>query len=185
MVRKQNSLSHIFTDKQVVQKIKTELPELFEIAELECSRDGKIGMEVGSVREQILVALLVHVFGEENVKTDVPITKTEEDVRVFKKPISIKTITGSAGIKVIWTVDAQKAREFCESYIPSCDILLVIIKWDNKSSRTKSGLFLIPKFIQNKCLKQLGREGYLKMPKPGTNPRGVEIRKNAICKMLF
>jgi len=51
-------------------------------------------MEVGSLRERIIVALLIYKFGEENVKTDIPITEPEVDVKLFNQPISIKTITG-------------------------------------------------------------------------------------------
>ena len=43
------------------------LPYLFHLAELDSSRAGKIGMEVGSLRERIIVALLIYKFGEDNV----------------------------------------------------------------------------------------------------------------------
>jgi hypothetical protein len=33
------------------------------------------------------------------------------------------------GVKIIWTVDAQKVKEFSETYTPKCDILLVLIRW--------------------------------------------------------
>ena len=39
----------IFEDKVLVERIKNKLPHLFSIAELESSRAGKIGMEVGLV----------------------------------------------------------------------------------------------------------------------------------------
>lgn len=86
-------------------------------------------MEVGSLREKIIIALLIYKFGEENVETEIPITEPEIDVKLFGEPISIKTITGKSlsGVKLIWTVDAQKAREFRESYYPHCDILLIQI----------------------------------------------------------
>ncbi len=176
-------LAILFKDTNIINKIKTKLPKLFDIAELESSRAGKIGMEVGSLREQILVGLLVSVFGENNVETDIPITKYEEDVKVSGEPISIKTITGNSGVKVVWTVDAQKALQFFKSYQPSCDILLAVIDWTN-GKKIKSGLFLIPKSVQIKILRKLGRDNYLKLPKVGTNPRGVEISKNAISEML-
>ncbi len=41
-------LGEIFEDKKLVRKIKKRLPYLFQLAELESSRAGKIGMEVGS-----------------------------------------------------------------------------------------------------------------------------------------
>src|SRR3989338_4049795 len=91
----------IFADSKLVLRIKDKLPKLFHIAELECARAGKIGMEVGSLRERIIVALLIYKFGEENVETEIPITESEVDARVFGEPISIKTITGKSfgGVK--------------------------------------------------------------------------------------
>ncbi len=46
-------LIEIFEDKKLVEKIRKRLPYLFYLAELESSRAGKIGMEVGSLRERI------------------------------------------------------------------------------------------------------------------------------------
>lgn len=56
-------LAEIFKDKELVEKIQRKLPLLFHLAELEASRAGRVGMEVGSIREQILIALLVYKFG--------------------------------------------------------------------------------------------------------------------------
>ncbi len=124
-------LIEIFEDENLINKIKRRLPYLFRIAELESSRAGKIGMEVGSLRERIIAALLIYKFGERNVETEIPITKREVDVKLFAQPISVKTITGSgfSGVKLIWTVDAQKAEKFRENYYPHYDILLVRINW--------------------------------------------------------
>ena len=47
------NITDIFTDQTLVSKIQKRLPELFYLAELESSRAGKVGMEVGSVREKI------------------------------------------------------------------------------------------------------------------------------------
>jgi hypothetical protein len=110
----------IFKDKDLIEKIQKRLPYFFQLAELESSRAGKIGMEVGSVREKIIIALLIYKFGEENVTTEIPITESEVDVKLFGKPLSIKTITGKgfSGVKLIWTIDATKAREFHKNYYP-------------------------------------------------------------------
>jgi len=83
-------LGEIFEDRKLVEKIERRLPYLFQLAELESSRAGKIGMEVGSLRERIIVALLLHKFGKTNVKTEIPITEPEVDVRLFGQPISVK-----------------------------------------------------------------------------------------------
>ena len=56
-----------------------------------CIMRNKISqyMEVGSVRERIIIALMIYKFGKENVETDIPITKSEIDVKLFAEPISI------------------------------------------------------------------------------------------------
>lgn len=176
-----NYLAKLFEDKKLVEKIRKRLPYLFQLAEIESSRAGKIGMEVGSLRERIIIALLIYKFGEKNVKTDIPITEPEVDVKIFNQPISIKTITGKgfSGVKLIWTVDAQKAREFREKYYPNSDILLIQINWNSKG-----GFYYIPLEVQRKLFNQIGREKYIKLPKPGTNPRGVEITKDALLQLI-
>jgi len=87
-------LIEIFEDEKLVEKIKRKLPYLFHLVELEASRAGKVGMEVGSLREKILIALLIYRFGQDNVETEIPITEPEVDVKLFGQPVSIKTITG-------------------------------------------------------------------------------------------
>ncbi|MBT9130384.1 MAG: hypothetical protein DDT41_00664 [candidate division WS2 bacterium] len=174
-------LIEIFEDEKLVEKIKRRLPYLFQLAELESSRAGKTGMEVGSVRERIIVALLIYKFGEANVEIEIPITEPEVDAKLFRKPVSVKTITGKSfgGVKLIWTVDAQKAKEFRENYYPHCDILLVQINWHDVG-----GFYYIPLNVQKRLFDRIGRHNYIKLPKPGTNPRGVEITKEALSALV-
>lgn len=175
-----NYIDQLFGDEEIVRRIKNRLPYLFQLAELESSRAGKIGMQVGSIRENIIVALLIYKFGEDNVETEIPITEPEVDAKLFEEPISIKTITGSlSGVKIIWTVDAKKAIEFRETYYPTCDILLVHIKWGDIG-----GLYYMPLEVQKRVLEEMGREKYIRLPKPGTNPRGVEIAKDALMNLV-
>ncbi|GLI54116.1 ThaI family type II restriction endonuclease [Thermodesulfovibrio yellowstonii] len=174
-------LIEIFEDKKLTDKIQKRLPYLFQLAELENSRAGKTGMEVGSIRERIIVALLIFKFGETNVETGIPITEPEVDAKLFGQPLSIKTITGKnfGGVKLIWTVDAQKAKEFRENYHPRCDILLVQINWNDVG-----GFYYIPLNVQLRVFNKIGRDKYIKLPKPGTNPRGVEIDKKALLALI-
>ena len=167
----------ILEDKELKAKIQKKLPYLFGIAELESSRAGKIGMQVGSLRENAIIALLIYKFGEENVETGIPITEPEVDLRLFGQPVSIKTITGKgfSGVKLIWTVDTQKAQEFRENYYPRCDTLFVQVNWGGKG-----GFYYLPLEVQRKVFNAIGKAGYIKLPKPGTNPRGVEITKEAL-----
>jgi hypothetical protein len=174
-------LVEIFEDEELVKKIRKRLPYLFHLAELESSRAGKIGMEVGSLRERIIVALLICKFGEANLESEIPITEPEVDVRLLGEPVSVKTITGKrfSGVKLIWTVDAQKAREFRNTYYPHCNILLIQINWGDIG-----GFYYIPLEAQRRLFDKIGREGYIKLPKPGTNPRGVEITKEALSSLV-
>lgn len=171
----------IFDEKEIVQKIKEKLPYLFQLAEIDNSRDGKLGMEIGSARERILIALLIYKFGEDNVKTDIAITQSEIDVIVFDEPISIKTVTNNnvVGVKLMWTVDAQKALEFINNYSPECDILFAHINWNNQGA-----IYLLSKESQKQVLEEYGKEFYFKLPKAGTNPRGVEISNDAIRMLV-
>ncbi len=174
-------LVELFDDESLVEKIKNRLPYLFQIAELESSRAGRMGMEVGSIREKIIVALLLYKFGEGNVEVDIPVTEPEVDVRLFGSPISIKTFSGRGlgGVKLIWTVDAQKANEFRKSYYPRCDLMLIHINWGGIG-----GFYYIPVETQTEVFTDMGRDLYIRLPKPGTNPRGVEITKEALVNLL-
>ena len=170
-------LAEIFEDRELKVRIQKKLPYLFGIAESESSRARKIGMQVGSLRENIIIALLIYKFGEENVETEIPITEREVDLKLFGQPVSVKTITGKGfgGVKLIWTVDAQKAREFSENYYPRCDTLLAQVNWDSKGA-----FYYLPLEVQKRFFEEIGRQRYIKLLKPGTNPRGVEITKEAL-----
>lgn len=177
-----NHIDPLFDDRATIARIRRKLPYLFQLAELENQRAGKVGMEVGSLRERILIALLIYRFGEDNVETELPITLAEADVLLFDRPISIKTITNNrlSGIKLIWTVDWDKVNEFIKNYTPNYDILLAQIKWE------KSGyLFYIPKEVHQQVFHRIGRDEYFKVPKQGTNPRGVEIARDAMEEAAF
>jgi len=176
-----NHLMEIFEDEKLIERIQKRLPHLFQLAEFESSRAGRIGMEVGSVRERIIVALLIYKFGEANVESEISITEPEVDVMLFGEPISVKTITGNSfgGVKLIWTVDAEKARQFSEAYQPMCDMLFVQINWGKEG-----GFFYIPIKVQKRLLDKTGRKSYIKLPKAGTNPRGVEITKEALTSLV-
>lgn len=76
-------------------------------------------------------------------------------------------------------MDAQKALEFINTYSPECDILLVHINW-----KSKGAMYFLSKESQKEILEEYGKEFYFKLPKKGTNPRGVEITNQAINKLV-
>ncbi len=169
----------LFDDELIIRRVKNKLPHLFQLAELESSRNGKLGMEIGSVRERILIALLMYKFGIDIVDPDIPITAPEIDVFVNQEPLSIKTLTTKTDkwtpIKLIWTVDYQKSLEFKNNYIPHCDMLVAKIVWDGVGK-----LFLFSKESQIRVLNTIGRDNYIKLPKQNTNSRGVVITAEAL-----
>jgi len=126
---------------------------------MERQRAGKTGMETGTLRERISVSLVIYKFGESNVETEIPVTQSETDVLLFKKPISIKTRNGSclSGIKIIRTVDRSKVLEFKDKYTPSCDIIFAQIIWGDTG-----GLFYVPKEVQKIIFDKIGRNEYIK-----------------------
>lgn len=173
-------LEQLFDDESIVRRVQERMPKMFQLAELESSRAGKIGMEVGTARERIVSALLIYKFGEENVNTNIPITEPESDVLLYEDQISIKTKTGGlAGVKLAWTVDTRMAKQFYDNYIPSIDMLLVQIIWG-----LTGAFFYIPKEVQLATHNRIGRENYIKLPKEGTNPRGVELSGKALEIMV-
>lgn len=174
-------LHEVFVDHELVSRIQQRLPILFHLAQLEASRGGHLGMEVGSIRERVLVALLMYKFGLKNVDTNLAITEREADVKLFGEPISIKTISNknATGVKATWTVDAITSKKDVTGYKPYCDILLATIVWDGTGA-----LYNIPLLVQKKVFGRYGISAYLKLPKEGTNPRGVEFTKEAMSELL-
>lgn len=58
-------------------------------------------------------------------------------------------------------------------------MIFIQINWDNGG-----GFYYIPKHTQLEVLKKIGRPSYIKLPKAGTNPRGVELSGQALQKLL-
>jgi hypothetical protein len=174
-------IDKIFNDEIIINRIKTKLPEFFQMANAESSRAGKVGMEVGVLREKRIIALFLYDYGEENVNTNVSIIEPETDVIVMSNPISIKTKQGNitGGVKIAWTVDTESADMFLKSYFQKTDIILVNINWNKEG-----GFYFIPKEVQVETIRLMGIENYIKLPKPGTNNRGVEFSSNAINTLL-
>jgi len=55
----------------------------------------------------------------------------------------------------------------------------VQINWGNHG-----GLYHIPLDVQKDLFREIGRQEYIKLPKLGTNPRGVEITKEALLSLI-
>lgn len=179
------TIEAMFKNKQNKKKIQQKTPILFHLAEEESKRAGKIGMEVGVLRERAIVSMFIHFLGEQNVRVDVPTTQAELDVYVASVPISIKTITVSnknnfSGVKASWTVDKIKVQQFVQEYKPSCSLVFTQVNWSNQG-----GLYYVPLKVQQELFNNTSKADYFKLPKEGTNPRGIEYQAKALetlCK---
>lgn len=178
------SLSEAFNDKKFKEEVQRQLPGLIAKADIEASRVGNTGLEKGSFRKKYLIDFFIDHLSGENVETGFPIGMPDIDVKIFTLPVKIKTITGKRGIKIKWTIDRGKVENYLSNYNPSYGILLVRLNWDMKERNRPSGLFWIPLEAQQRVLKRLGTEKYLKPPKLGTNSRGIELSREALKNLL-
>ena len=68
---------------------------------------------------------------------------------------------------------------FLKSYYPKTDIVLVNVNWNKEG-----GFYFIPKQVQIETINEIGIENYIKLPKLGTNNRGIEFSTIAMSKLL-
>ncbi len=161
------------------EKIEKVLPKLFNMAELETKRGKKVGREAGNTRERVVIALFMYAYGKDRV--EFPLTTSHElDVMLCDNPVSIKTKTYQKsnsydGVKVSWTTDWDKLPDFLLKYNPQSDLVYVNIVWGGDGA-----FHIIRKEMQRQLLYDKGVEWYCKMPKRGTNFRGVPLSKEVL-----
>lgn len=57
--------------------------------------------------------------------------------------------------------------------------MLVQINWGGIG-----GFYYIPLESQGRLFDRIGRQNYIQLPKPGTNPRGAEITQEALSSLV-
>lgn len=169
-----------FNNQLFTSLVKNNLPKLFKKAEIESMRGGKIGMEVGVLRERILIALLLKSFGDKNVKFDFSSTDNSKDTQVFDDVLSIKTFmnNGYGGIKVFWASDNKTVMNAVSNYVPQNHLLISNINWGTKNG----GLYLIDLETQIEIFNNIGVEKYLKIN--NGNNRGISIQTEVLKTLL-
>ena len=110
----------LFWNPDHMKKLTSGLPEAFEIAAQEFPKGNP---SVGVLREHAVTGFFQHVFGMDQVK--VAERGNGFDVMVCGSPLSIKTVTGNVGLKVIRTCDTIKTNAEVTQYRPSCDLLRI------------------------------------------------------------
>ena len=93
------------------------LTRLYQQTQSECMRNEKLGMEVGSARENDQKAILKNFLPELNyqISNDLP-----QDFELNAEPVSQKHISGKPGsgsVKAKWTSDKVKATEYMEGML--------------------------------------------------------------------
>ena len=168
-----NTLRDLLTDEKTIGHFVSGLPEAFEMVAAELPSNPAIGL----LREQVIVGFLMAKLGSDKVKVADSNTQRDYDLLIDSLPLSLKTITGQGGLKILWTVDQVRVAKELKSYQPKSDLLLIRIFW---GSRVKS-VFYIPITAQQETRAHLGQD-YLHVG-TGTNHRGIEISKKAINRL--
>ena len=134
---------------------------------------------VGILREHVIIGFLVSEFGKENVQFPNKENDRNYYIVLCGERLSIKTITGDLGLKILWTADTEMAkREIETDYKPTQDILLINIFWNEN----RDSIFYIPLSVQQSVLSRIGRDEYLSSAS-GTNNRGIEIKRKAVNEL--
>lgn len=165
-------LIQLFESKSRLNRLVERLPRAFEIVKNEVPSGNPA---VGILREHVLSAFFIDEFGQEHVRIPDDGVRRGYDLKLHDHKLSIKTTTGSSGVKVLWTVDPlQVGREIARDYEPDCDMFLVNIFWN----QSKKSIFYIPLEVQQRVHQELG-DDYLSA-KVGTNHRGISITSTAM-----
>ncbi|MXV74307.1 hypothetical protein F4Z99_08510 [Candidatus Poribacteria bacterium] len=134
---------------------------------------------IGILREHVLIGFFKSEFGSENVVVPEKGNQRSYDVILCDGELSIKTLTGDSGFKVLWTVDnEQVSNEIKSGYQPEHDIFLINIFWN----RCMDSVFYIPLSAQHDVIDDIGRQKYLSSA-TGTNNRGISINKQAVTRL--
>ena len=165
-------LAEMLQTPAVVHKIRTKLPPAFETVAQQAA-----GPEVGVLREQVIIGMLLAFLGEENVNPATRAVNPDVDCYVDGQPLSIKTVTGlNTSIRLKWTANAYNARQFIDTYEPRSDLLIVRIEWDGAGH-----VKYVPVEVQSDVHKCLGNE-YLDY-RAQTNTRGVNLSREAATRI--
>jgi hypothetical protein len=145
------------------------LPPAFQTVEDELKGNPAVGL----LREQIILGMLIAFLGETSVELIESGVNPDIDCYVDSEPLSIKTVSASGGIRLKWTSNAVKAKEFIDSYEPTSDLLLIRIVWGEKGT-----IRFVPLDVQQRIFHQIGVGRYLDY-RGTTNTRGVNLSPEA------
>lgn len=161
-------LVNLLTNSQHISFIQNKLPPAFQTVEDELKGNPAVGL----LREQVILGMRIAFLGDSNVRIAESGVEADVDCLVDNQPLSIKTVSSSGGLRLKWTSNAVKAREFIQTYQPLSDLLVVRIAWGNSGS-----VRYISLSSQQTTSQRLG-ERYLDY-RAQTNTRGVNLSAEA------
>jgi len=164
-----NLIRELLTNPIYAEVIQRKLPPAFQSVEAELSGNPAVGL----LREQVIIGMFIAFLGENNVTLIEGGVHPDIDCYVDSEPLSIKTVSMSAGIRLKWTSNAVKAQEFIKSYKPKSHLLVVRIIWGETEV-----IRLIPLDIQRSLFNEIGANRYLDY-RGSTNTRGVNLSLEA------
>lgn len=165
----------IFGNNDFIKKIQKRLPKFIFDLNSAFKKGGKLSPDIGNLREKMMIGIFKKQYPIK-IQYDFESQEAELDFKFENENISFKTSI-SKGFKLIWTSNYDKAMEFYENFTPSCSIVLLLFQ------KRLGGLYYFPLKLLIGTRKKLG-DKFLKTPKKGTNPRGVELSTEAFNEMI-
>jgi len=160
------------------------LIELYSQSQMECTRNGKCGMEIGMAREKDLAAILKMYLKKFPLNLAID-NELPEDYVIGKRKISAKHATGkisSLTVRAKWT-SADEAVEEAITYMIQAedtyytDLLVVYFDMKNK----KITIICISAEHIKHVIKEYGNDAF---KIPSGNSRGIEYTKKAMTEFL-
>jgi hypothetical protein len=162
-------IRQLLTDPKYIEVIRQKLPPAFQTVEDELKGNPAVGL----LREQVILGMLIAFLGEDKVAVVPSGVNPDIDCYIESEPLSIKTVSFSGGIRLKWTSNALKAKEFIDSYEPIGHLLVIRIAWGETGT-----IRFIPLDIQQGIFREIGVAKYLDY-RGSTNTRGVNLSQGA------
>jgi len=174
----------LFADPKFTRYLQRFWPIFVARANDLCLQNGKLGQEVGKMRERVILYLFYRYLGEDaencalNDQT-VSVNEKGKDTLLFGRDVSIKTISATGNqfhqLKISWIEDKIMADEIARTWVPQFDLLLCRLKWNCKTE----GFYYIPKDAQQEVISQEANA----LKTSGGYGKGTSLSKKA-CESL-